>query len=696
MEWFDNLKVKYKFGIVLIIVALGVMVFVYEAYDTVQQVKINGDMYGKIIDSKDLIADILPPPDYIVETHLICFQMLDEYDPQTLNRLFEKSKQLREDYEERQKFWRTRLDEGQMKTDMVENSYNPAIDYYNLRDNQFIPLIKSEQREEAKALLLTSMKAKYEEHRKYIDLVVASAVKYGADLEISAQDLVASKTYSLIIIGGVILIFVALFIIFVSNKVNMPLKKVLWLSKEIQKGHVKCRADIKTNDEIGMMAKTIDRFVEQVELDIVGSLRMIASGKVDFNIQAHDDGDQISPVINETTQTIRDLIHETQSLTESAVNGDLKARGNNEKFKGSYKEIITGINSTLDAVIVPVQDGVTILEKMAKGNLAIRMDGEYKGDHQVLKNSINKVGESLSELIRDVKEAVKSTADMASQISSNSVEMAAGAQEQSAQASEVASAVEEMSRTILETTKNTTVAVEASKKAGHAAKEGGTVVEDTIKGMVKISEVVRKSAATVQELGKSSDQIGEIIQVINDIADQTNLLALNAAIEAARAGEQGRGFAVVADEVRKLAERTTNATKEIADMIKKIQKDTKGAVISMQQGTEEVESGRTLAVKAGSALKEIISDAEEAADIITQVAAASEEQASSSEQISRSIDSISSVTHQNASGIQQIASTTDSLSNLTATLQDLVGKFTIEKNVKGSYSVRHNGKLIEA
>ena len=375
---------------------------------------------------------------------------------------------------------------------------------------------------------------------------------------------------------------------------------------------------------------------------------------------------------------------EVKFLTTASIKGNSSARGNIKVFSGGYKTIVEGMNNTLDAVYEPVNEAITALEKVAAGDFTVKITKEYSGDHEKIKNSINNVTASLGKTITEVSRAVTAAANAAGEISSSTEEMAAGANEQSSQASEVASAVEQMTRTIFETTKNTTTAAEASKNAGRVAKEGGRVVEQTIEGMIRISDVVKMSSATVQELGKSSNEIGEIIQVIDDIADQTNLLALNAAIEAARAGEQGRGFAVVADEVRKLAERTSKATQEIAGMIKHIQKDTEGAVKSMQQGTKEVENGRSLAEKAGDSLKEIITGADRVTDIVTQVAAASEEQSRASEQITQNIELITNVTQQSATGVRQIAHAAEELNQLTGNLQSLISSFKVDASLYSS------------
>jgi len=325
---------------------------------------------------------------------------------------------------------------------------------------------------------------------------------------------------------------------------------------------------------------------------------------------------------------------------------------------------------------------LSAIEKFAEGDLSILLDIEKDDDMGRLFKGFNNAVGKIRNLLTEVIAAIDATASASNQISGSTEEIAAGAQEQSSQTTEVASAIEEMTKTIIETTTHSSNAAESAKKAGSIAHEGGLVVEETITRIIRVAEAVKISSQKVATLGKNSEQIGEIVQVINDIADQTNLLALNAAIEAARAGEQGRGFAVVADEVRKLAERTTKATKEIAEMIKQIQKDTFAAVETMNEGTEAVEKGRDSAYRAGQSLKQIIKGAEETLKVVDQVAIASEEQSTAAEQISRNIDGINNITKETTLGIQQIAKASEELNNLTANLQTIASQFITDRQLE--------------
>jgi len=420
--------------------------------------------------------------------------------------------------------------------------------------------------------------------------------------------------------------------------------------------------EVKTTDEIGVLSENINTLISKTQATVASVEKAIAA--------------------------IKDTVNESATLVDAAVHGKLSVRGNTDNFKGSYRELIVGLNNTFDAVIMPIEESSSVLAKMSSGDLTVRMEGDYKGDYIILKDSINKLAHNFGETISEVISAVQATASASTQISSSAEELASGAQEQSSQTAEVASAIEEMAKTIIETASNSTAAAESAKHSGNVAKDGGVVVRETVQGMNRISEVVNNAAETVKDLGKSSDQIGEIVQVIDDIADQTNLLALNAAIEAARAGEQGRGFAVVADEVRKLAERTTKATKEIATMIKQIQTETTGAVLSITAGTDEVQKGIELADKAGSALSEIIKGSDKVVDMVNQVAAAGEQQSTTAEQISRNIETINNVAQESAAGVQQIARAAEDLNKLTENLQNLVSGFKIDSMQQ---PVRHMG-----
>lgn len=317
----------------------------------------------------------------------------------------------------------------------------------------------------------------------------------------------------------------------------------------------------------------------------------------------------------------------------------------------------------------------TAAERIAADDLTVAV--EPKSDRDVLGQSFKIMVVNLSSIVRQLGENARALVSAATEISSSSEQMSKGAKDQADQVTQISAAVEEMSATILESSKNAGEATQVARGASELATSGGQVVNETIHGMHSIAQVVQRSAESIANLAMSADKIGEIIGVIDEIADQTNLLALNAAIEAARAGEQGRGFAVVADEVRKLAERTGKATKEIADMIKGIQEETNQAVKSMESGIQQVDKGRDLADKAGSSLTEIVGMSGRVMDMITQIAVASEEQSSAAEQISRNVEQIATVTRETSVGAEQSAAAAEELTRQAEGLQHMIGRFRL-------------------
>jgi methyl-accepting chemotaxis protein len=296
-------------------------------------------------------------------------------------------------------------------------------------------------------------------------------------------------------------------------------------------------------------------------------------------------------------------------------------------------------------------------------------------------NSIHKMTINLNLMIGQLGNTASELVSAANEISSASEGMAIGANNQNERAGQVSIAVEQMTATIMESSRNANQVRDISQNAAGISDQGQAVVGDTIQGMIRIANSAEQSAVIVGELAQASDRIGEIIGVIDDIADQTNLLALNAAIEAARAGEQGRGFAVVADEVRKLAERTGKATGEITNMIKGIQGDSNRAVLSMEEAGKLVDEGKVLADKAGNTLNEINAMSQNVTDMIGQIASAADQQSAAAEQISKNIEHIVSVTKETASGAEQSASAADELNRQAEGMQQMVARFKIKKQV---------------
>ncbi len=314
---------------------------------------------------------------------------------------------------------------------------------------------------------------------------------------------------------------------------------------------------------------------------------------------------------------------------------------------------------------------------MAHGDLSRRVRLTSRDELGAIGDSFDIMADSFSQAIRKVAESSAQVAVAASQVNSTAERIATGAEEVASQAATVATAGEEMSATSGDIAQNCQMAAEGAQQASRSAHNGAEVVKNTVVVMGLIAAKVKESASTVESLGARSDQIGAIIGTIEDIADQTNLLALNAAIEAARAGEQGRGFAVVADEVRALAERTTRATREIGEMIKAIQSETRGAVAAMEQGVRQVESGTAEAAKSGEALSDILEQINAVAMQVNQIATAAEEQTATTSEISSNMMQITEVVQDTASGAHQSATAAAQLNGNAEELQRLVQQFKL-------------------
>jgi methyl-accepting chemotaxis protein len=334
--------------------------------------------------------------------------------------------------------------------------------------------------------------------------------------------------------------------------------------------------------------------------------------------------------------------------------------------------ITSSITRPLNAMKLMLQDIA-----QGDGDLTKRLDARSNDELGEVSRCFNTFVDKLQGIIIRIARTTELVAAASNQLNQTAGRMAHGADAVTAQVTTVATAGEEMSATAGDIAKNCGMAVEGSQQASAAAVSGAQVVEETISVMSDIAQRVRNSAHAVESLGTRSEQIGAIVGTIEDIADQTNLLALNAAIEAARAGEQGRGFAVVADEVRALAERTTRATREISDMIKAIQKDTGSAVDAMEAGVGEVAKGSEKAADSGEALERILAQINEVTMQIHQVATAAEEQTATTSEISNNMHQITTVIAETSRGAQETSAAAVQLSGHAEELKKIVGQFKL-------------------
>jgi methyl-accepting chemotaxis protein len=545
VSFISNLSVRIKFIILTTTAVAGILGLCLGSYKTLTTVAVNGPIYKDVVRDKDLIADILPPPEYVIEAYLVSLQIERETDPAKAAALIARCDQLGKDFYSRHDYWRDNLPEGEIRQSLLETSYKPAAEFFRLRDERFLPAVKSGDHAAA-ANAIAGMTEAYEQHRHAIDDLVKLATADAAKVETAAAESINASLLTLLLVAGGVLTVVTLTSIFTARSITSPINQLLSAVQHLERGDFTNPINLNRGDELGLLAAAM----------------------------------------NKSTQSLRTT------------------------FKA-------------------------------------------------------------------VADASNTVASAAAEIASNNEQIAERLARQEETANSVGASVNEMAESVVEVARKGAAAATAAEESGCEATRGGEVVRETTQQMQGVAEQVAHSVDAVESLGRKSEAIGKIIAVINEIADQTNLLALNAAIEAARAGEHGRGFAVVADEVRKLAERTTNATDEVANSIREVQGETTRAVTNIQSGTARVKSGVELAGKAGDALHRIIEASASVKSMVHSIAAAAEEQSAASTNILRDLDQMRALTSESTRGAAEAATAAAHLSHEAHNLISLVGAFNV-------------------
>lgn len=469
-----------------------------------------------------------------------------------------------------------------------------------------------------------------------------------------------------------------------GRSISEPLQQVVVMIKELRNGHLSARLKLRRKDEIGVMSGTMDEFADDLQTNVVGDIKKIASGEyIEKFSDPVDERDEIRPALRMMVDSLDHLHKETIKLTDAARAGDLSVRGDENAFHGGYRMIIAGFNKTLETITQPVNEAMRLSRRYASGDFTARFNEDIPvaGEFVAYRDALNTTGIELQRLMKLINEELY---DGMTVLSSASSEILTITNQLSNASSQTATTVNNTSDTVDGVKKKTDVMNQqtqiVSEKALNALNvsvDGQKSIKEILDGMNQIQRQMDLIGMNVIKLSEQSQAIGEIIATVTDISEQSNLLAVNASIEAAKAGEFGKGFAVVAHEIHNLAEQSKQATSNIRTILTDIQRGVSSTVTSTEQGTKSVEDAVRLTREAREAIDILTRSTAESSRQAIEIASSIHDQARGMDQISEAMEKIRAAAQTNLEITRKAEKTAEDLHELGLRLQKITVQYRI-------------------
>jgi methyl-accepting chemotaxis protein len=468
-----------------------------------------------------------------------------------------------------------------------------------------------------------------------------------------------------------------------GRSISEPLQQVVLMLKELRNGHLSARLNIRRQDEIGVMAATMDEFAGDLQTNVVGNLKKIALGEYVKEFPVTDEGDEIRPALALMVQSLDHLHKETIKLTDAARAGDLSIRGDETAFRGGYRMIIAGFNKTLESITEPVNEAMRLARFYASGDFTARFDEKIPvaGEFVAYRDALNTIGIELSRLMKLISEELYEGVSVLS-LASNEIlavtnELATASSQTAATVNETSDSVESVRKKTELVNQKTKDVSEKAMRALDVSKGGQKSVHEILEGMNQIQQQMDVIRMNVIRLSEQSQAVGEIIATVTDISEQSNLLAVNASIEAAKAGEFGKGFAVVATEIHNLAEQSKKATANIRVILTDIQRGVSSTAVSTEQGIRSVADAARLTSNAQEAIEVLARSIAETSREVVEIATSIQTQAAGVDQISRAMENIRDAAQKNLETTHKAEKTAEDLHELGDRLKRITQQYRV-------------------